>query len=331
MARRASVRNCFSAEGDQMEPGIAWPTGTVTFLFTDMEKSTRHWEKQTEEMHRSHRRHDDLLRDAIRSHGGKVFKTVGDAFCSAFADASEAVAAAVEAQRSLRRELPDLRVRMALHTGEPEFRDEDYFGLDVNRAARLVMAAHGGQVLLSRATAQRVQGALTGEANLRSLGRHRLRDLPLSESIYQLQTPDLPSRFPPLNTLDVTFRQGLVRVLSISAVMLAVVLGLLGYSIHQKRRADSSALRMRMVTQYPFEVSTLQRILRHELPIESLRFSPDGRRVAITGGSGRMRLWDIQPAAPTSRPALSKRSPKQRGQSRHQRLDRRLWRKALRP
>jgi class 3 adenylate cyclase len=315
VARRVLALNSFSAEGNPLEQVSSWPTGKVTFLFTDMEKSTRTWAHQPEEMHRTHRRHDDLLRDVIQSHGGKVFKTVGDAFCAAFADASEAVVAAVEAQRCFRRELPELHVRMALHTGEPEFRDEDYFGLDVNRAARLVMAAHGGQVLLSRATAQRVLSSLSDDASLRSLGRHRLRDLPLSETIYQLQMPDLPSRFPPPNTVDVAFHHGLIRILAISIAVLAVVLGLLGYSFDLKRRVDASARQVRrMQAQHEVERRAWQRMARLERDVRSVAFTPDGRLIAISSGNGMVHLWerDTQRGAPTSRPSVSQRSPKPR-------------------
>jgi class 3 adenylate cyclase len=150
-----------------MESVPAWPEGTVTFLFTDVEKSTQHWEHRTAAMRPALRRHDALLRDLFQAHRGVVFKTIGDAFCAAFADAGDAVAAAVAAQRALRQEVPELRVRMALHTGEPEFRDDDYFGPDLNRVARLLSAAHGGQVLLTQATVEQVQGTLTSDAHLR--------------------------------------------------------------------------------------------------------------------------------------------------------------------
>jgi WD40 repeat protein/class 3 adenylate cyclase len=233
-----------------METGALWPVGTVTFLFTDIEKSTRNWVEQSDAMALAIRRHNAVLQRVIEAHDGIVFKTIGDSFCAVFADASDAAAAAVAAQRVLRREVPDLRVRMALHTGEPVKVDDDYFGLDLSRAHRLVMAGHGGQILLSRAAVERVQGALTDDAHLHLLGMHRLRDLPPPpEAIYQLQTSDLRRRFPPLNTLDVAFRRGLVRALSISAAVLAVVLGLLGWSITERRRADANAGRVtRMLT-----------------------------------------------------------------------------------
>jgi class 3 adenylate cyclase len=129
------------------------PTGTVTFLFTDIEGSTKLWEDNAPAMQAALTRHDELLRWAMEEHGGYVFKTVGDAFYCAFSTASHALKAALEIQRRLLssewEETGPLRVRMALHTGAAEERDGDYFGPPVNRVARLLSAAHGGQVLLS--------------------------------------------------------------------------------------------------------------------------------------------------------------------------------------
>src|SRR5947208_465646 len=139
------------------------PTGIVTFLFTDIEGSTRLWEQQPEAMRAALAGHDALLRAAIEAHGGQIFKTVGDQFCAAFAAAPDALAAALEAQRALAAEtfaaVGPLRVRMALHTGAAEERGGDYFGPPLNRLARLLAAGHGGQVLLSQASADRVRGA----------------------------------------------------------------------------------------------------------------------------------------------------------------------------
>jgi len=136
---------------------MALPTGTVTLLFTDIEGSTRLWEQHPGAMAVALERHDSLMRSAIEGAGGYVFKTVGDAFCAAFASAKEAVDAAGAAQRALHAEAwpveATLRVRMALHTGECEERDADYFGPAVNRVARLEATAHGGQVVVSQATA----------------------------------------------------------------------------------------------------------------------------------------------------------------------------------
>src|SRR5690349_5670915 len=124
------------------------PTGTVTFLFTDIEGSTHLWEEHLASMRLALARHDALLRVAIERHAGVVFKTVGDAFCAAFAMAPNAIEAALDAQRSLAAGTTDLplRVRMALHTGTVEQREGDYFGPPLNRVARLLSAGHGGQV-----------------------------------------------------------------------------------------------------------------------------------------------------------------------------------------
>ena len=133
------------------------PTGTVTFLFTDIEGSTARWETQRDAMEAALERHDDLLRKAIEGHGGIVFKTVGDAFCAAFPAAAAGLAAAVDAQRAVATEdwsgfgadFAPLAVRMGLHLGGAALRGGDYFGQSVNRVARIQAAGHGGQILLS--------------------------------------------------------------------------------------------------------------------------------------------------------------------------------------
>ena len=182
------------------------PTGTVTFLFTDIEGSTKLWENNAPAMQAALARHDELLKRAIEERGGYVFKTVGDAFCAAFSTASDALEAALEAQRLVLKERWDesasLRVRMALHMGAAEERDGDYFGPPVNRVARLLSAAHGGQVLLSLPTHEMVRDQLPAGMSLAELGEHRLKDLFRPERVYQLVSPDLPSEFPPLRTLD---------------------------------------------------------------------------------------------------------------------------------
>ncbi len=180
------------------------PTGTVTLLFTDIEGSTRLWEQEPAAMAAALERHDDLLRSTIESWGGYVFKTVGDAFCAAFAAARDAVAAAGATQRALHTEAwPDraqLRVRMALHTGECEERDGDYFGPAVNRTARLESIGHGGQVLVSRATAELVRDRLPADAQLINLGSHLLKDLDRPEEVFQLVVDGVPAAFPPLRS-----------------------------------------------------------------------------------------------------------------------------------
>jgi predicted ATPase/class 3 adenylate cyclase len=182
------------------------PTGTLTFLFTDIEGSTKLWEHHPEAMQLALARHDGILRDATEQHDGYVFKTVGDAFCCAFRTAPDALKAALEIQRRLLSEewevSSPLRVRMALHTGAAEERDGDYFGPPVNRVARLLPAAYGGQVLLSLPAQELVRDQLPTGTTLRDLGEHRLKDLFRPERVFQLVSPDLRSEFPPLRTLD---------------------------------------------------------------------------------------------------------------------------------
>jgi predicted ATPase/class 3 adenylate cyclase len=183
------------------------PTGTVTFLFTDVEGSTKLWERHTETMRTALARHDEILRRAIEVHGGHVFKTVGDAFCATFSTAFDALESALAAQRALlsepwQTEIGALRARMALHTGTAEERGGDYFGPAVNRVAMLLSAGHGGQVLLSSSTQELVRDHLPTGTWLRDLGERRLKDLSRSERIFQLTAPDLQSQFPPLRTLE---------------------------------------------------------------------------------------------------------------------------------
>jgi predicted ATPase/class 3 adenylate cyclase len=180
------------------------PTGTVTLLFTDIEGSTRLWELHPEVMAMALQRHDTLLRSAIESAGGYVFKTVGDAFCSTFTSAEDALQAAGAAQRALHAEPwpPEavLRVRMALHTGECEERDGDYFGPAVNRTARLEATAHGGQVVVSGTTAALVQEHLPTGVCLVDLGSHYLKDLDRPEDVFQLTVDGIQADFPPLRS-----------------------------------------------------------------------------------------------------------------------------------
>ncbi len=185
----------------------AAPSGTVTFLFTDIEGSTQRWERDRAAMQANVRRHDALVRAAIESHNGYVFKTIGDAFCAAFTLAPDAVAAALEAQRALDAEdfgELGLRVRMALNTGNADERGGDYFGPALNCVARLLAVGHGGQVLVSGVTGDLVFGQMPTQATLRDLGSHRLKDLARPEQIYQLVAPDLDETFAPLRTVDVT-------------------------------------------------------------------------------------------------------------------------------
>jgi predicted ATPase/class 3 adenylate cyclase len=167
-------------------------SGIVTFLFTDIEGSTRRWEADARAMRAALAVHDKVLRQAIEANGGWLFKHTGDGVCAAFGSPSSAVDAAVAAQLAL--ELP---VRMGLATGEAELRDGDYFGTALNRAARVMAAGHGGQVLLTDSTA----GLLSG-VDLIDLGPHRLRDLPTSVGVLQVRAPGLRTDFPALRALD---------------------------------------------------------------------------------------------------------------------------------
>ena len=172
----------------------AAPSGVVTFLFTDVEGSTRRWETDADAMRAALAAHDEVLRTAIEAHGGFMFKHTGDGVCAAFASPTAAVDAAVAALRSL--ELP---VRMGLATGEAELREGDYFGAVLNRAARVMAAGHGGQILLVEPTASLISGV-----DLIDLGPRRLRDLPTPVGLFQVRAPGLRTDFPPLRALDVT-------------------------------------------------------------------------------------------------------------------------------
>jgi len=175
-----------------------WPT----FLFTDIEGSTRLWEQHPEAMTDALHRHDVILREAIERSGGTVVKTTGDGMMAVFDGARDAIAAAIEAERALGAEpwpvTGPLRVRMGLHAGPAEQRTGDYFGPTVNRTARIMAVGHGGQVLVSGPVAELLAEGLPGGAGLLDLGNHRLKDLGRPEHIFQVVHPDLPSTFPPL-------------------------------------------------------------------------------------------------------------------------------------
>jgi predicted ATPase/class 3 adenylate cyclase len=182
------------------------PSGTVTFLFSDIESSTVSWERHPDAMKSALARHEELLRSAIEAEGGYIFKTMGDACCAAFNTAREAVRSAAEAQQAIAAEqwegVNPLRVRMALNTGAAEERGRDYFGTAVNRVARILSTGHGGQTLLAQVTADLVQDVLPDGLRLRDLGQHRLKDLSRPERIYQLLSPGLSVEFPPLRSLE---------------------------------------------------------------------------------------------------------------------------------
>jgi len=177
-------------------------SGTVTFLFTDLVDSTRMWDEHPELMRTALARHDELLRTAVASHGGQVVKTTGDGVHAVFASAREALLAAAEMQTALDESAggPALSVRVGIHSGEAEFRDGDYFGTAVNRAARIAAAAHGGQILCSSATAELTRDEPIEPLRLMDLGLHRVRGLTRSEHFWQVLAPGLQERFPPLRT-----------------------------------------------------------------------------------------------------------------------------------
>ena len=183
------------------------PSGIVTFLFTDIEGSTRLIEQHPDAMKEGLARHHTLLQHAIGAHHGHVFHVVGDGFCSAFEHAGDALGAALDAQRALHEqswgEIGALRVRMGLHTGAAEAREGEYISsLTLARTQRVAAAGHGGQTLLSSAAAERVGPELPAGTTLRDMGACKLRGLAETEILYQLVAADLPSEFPPLRVED---------------------------------------------------------------------------------------------------------------------------------
>ncbi len=181
------------------------PTGTVTFLFSDVEGSTRLWEDHHEEMKTALAAHDKVMRAAIEDNDGHVFSTSGDAYAAAFKRPGQALQAAIAAQAGLA-DLSvgdsSMRVRMAVHTGSADERDGDYFGPAVNRVARLMSVGNGGQVLVSTATAQLIQDTLPAGATLHDLGEHRLKDLSRPEQVYQLLHDSIAHDTRALRSLD---------------------------------------------------------------------------------------------------------------------------------
>lgn len=176
-----------------------------TFLFSDIEGSTRLWEQLPEVMPRLLEAHNRIIEQAVTAHNGRVFKTVGDGFCIVFDHAQDALAAALEAQRGLSAlntgQPVKIKARMGLHTGAAEARDSDYFGTTLNRVARLMATASGGQTVLSAATKAALGDLLPATSTLKDLGIHRLKDLREPEHIYQLVAPGLVNTFPPLKSL----------------------------------------------------------------------------------------------------------------------------------
>jgi class 3 adenylate cyclase len=186
-------------------PRADLPRGTVTFLFTDIEGSTDLARKLGPDYGRVRSDHRRILREAFHRYGGHEIDTAGDGFFVAFERAADAVYAAVDAQRALRDSpLEDVavRVRMGLHSAEPYLDRDGYTGVGVHRASRICGAGHGGQILLSNATAGIVEDLGGRDMQLRDLGEHRLKDMERPQRLFQLATRDLPSDFPPLKSLD---------------------------------------------------------------------------------------------------------------------------------
>jgi predicted ATPase/class 3 adenylate cyclase len=181
-------------------------TGAVTFLFTDIEGSARLWETEPARIGGALARHDRLSRAVVEAHGGDVVKMTGDGLHAVFGDPAAAVAAVVELQRGVAAIASEcgipLKLRCGLHAGLSEARDGDFFGSAVNRTARIMSAAHGGQVLLSQAVVELGKGRFRDDTSLLHLGRMRLRDLAAPEDVWQLLHSDLPRTFPPLRSLD---------------------------------------------------------------------------------------------------------------------------------
>ena len=185
----------------------ALPSGTLTFLFTDIEGSTPLWEHNPDQMRSAMRRHDEIIEAAIIQHTGSVVRPrgEGDSRFAVFPRATDALRAAIAIQRLVSAEpwtVSALRLRIALHTGEADLRDGDYYGSNVNRCARLRSAAHGGQILVSQTTHLLVRDELPDGVSLRDLGEHHLKGLENPEHIFQLIASDLPAAFPPINTSD---------------------------------------------------------------------------------------------------------------------------------
>ncbi|UCG24357.1 MAG: hypothetical protein JSW55_19925 [Chloroflexota bacterium] len=187
-----------------------WPTGAVTFLFTDIEHSTPLWDRHRSAMRPALAEHDALLKAAVESNAGVLVKTTGDGLMAAFISPSSALGAALDAQKALQEATwsalaPDrIRVRMGLHTGEAELRAGDYYGTAVNRAARLMSVGHGGQVLVSGTTARIIEGNLPDDVGLADLGEYRLRGLSRPTQVLQVVAPFLHRDFPPLRTGQAT-------------------------------------------------------------------------------------------------------------------------------
>lgn len=183
------------------------PSGTVTFLFTDIENSTPLWEKSPEAMKSQLAKHDSILRKAVESNSGQIIKTTGDGIHAVFSTAIDSVNAALDAQKIfqstefIENSEVMIKVRMGIHTGEAEQRSGDYYGGSLNRAARIMAIGHGGQILLSETTLQIAQEHLPPDTAMLFLGEHNLKGLKQTEKIYQISSPELQQNFPTLKSL----------------------------------------------------------------------------------------------------------------------------------
>lgn len=182
------------------------PTGTVTFVFTDIEGSTRHWQDDGDAMQAALQHHDALLTDVFTSNQGVVFKHTGDGMCAAFRSAGQAMIAAAGAQRAIAGTdwnlARDLRIRVGVHSGEAEVREDDYFGTSLSRVARIMDAGHGGQILVSNATASLTRSDAGEGLSLIDLGEHRFKDLGERETVFQLVGQGLDADFPRIRSLE---------------------------------------------------------------------------------------------------------------------------------
>ncbi len=193
--------------GSITSTNMAQAPTTLAYLFTDIESSTKLWERHPASMPEALRRHDQILRAAVATSGGELVKSTGDGIMAAFGDPTAAITAASTAQLEIEREewaqADPIRVRMGIHYGTSTPRDGDYYGTEVNKAARVMSVGHGGQILITQAVLDASVQGLPGELSARNLGTHRLKDLGSPVVLYQLAGSGLPDVFEPLNTLDV--------------------------------------------------------------------------------------------------------------------------------
>jgi predicted ATPase/class 3 adenylate cyclase len=185
----------------------SFPSGTVTFLFTDIEGSTKLWEEHPEAMKSALAKHDSILEKTVESNHGQIIKSTGDGIHAVFTTALDSIEAALDAQHELQTSMffknaeVSIRVRIGIHTGEAELRDGDYYGGALNRAARIMAIGHGGQILVSETTLRIAQEHLHPDVSVLDLGEHQLKGLKRTEKIFQISTPDLRQEFPALNSL----------------------------------------------------------------------------------------------------------------------------------